>query len=102
MINEQFDKLTGLYTQKYFERRFEEEVSRTNRYKRPLTLMILEINYDYFKTDANVRWAMIYTILKQFGALLRKQLRNVDIGGRYSGETFVIVFPETNLEGGKI
>jgi len=96
------DKLTGLYVKKYFVKRLEEELARTRRYKRPLTLVLFEINYNYFMPDYNIRWAMVYTILKQFGALLLRQLRNVDIAGRYGGEMFSVLLPETPLTGGKI
>ncbi len=96
------DKLTGLYTQKYFNLRLEEELARTRRYKRPLTLIFFEINYNYFMPEYNIRWAMVYTILKQFGALLLRQLRNVDIAGRYGGEMFSVLLPETPIEGGEI
>lgn len=102
MIIENVDKLTGLYIQKYFEKRFQEELARTNRYKRPLTLVLFEINYNYFDSEFNVRWAMVYTILKQFGALLLRQLRNVDIAGRYGGDKFAVLLPETSIEGGKV
>lgn len=96
------DKLTGLYVKKYFVKRLEEELARTRRYKRPLTLILFEVNYNYFMPDYNIRWAMVYTILKQFGALLLRQLRNVDIAGRYGGEMFSVLLPETPLPGGKI
>ena len=96
------DKLTGLYTQKYFNLRLEEELARTRRYKRPLTLIFFEINYNYFMPEYNIRWAMVYTILKQFGALLLRQLRNVDIAGRYGGEMFSVLLPETPIDGGEI
>lgn len=96
------DKLTGLHDQKYFMARLEEELSRSRRYKRPLTVVLFEINYNYFMPEYNIRWAMVYTLLKQFGALLLRQLRNVDIGGRYGGEMFTVLLPETPLEGAKI
>ncbi|MCD4783714.1 MAG: GGDEF domain-containing protein [Candidatus Eremiobacteraeota bacterium] len=96
------DKLTGLYVKKYFVKRLEEELARTRRYKRPLTLILFEINYNYFMPEYNIRWAMVYTILKQFGALLLRQLRNVDLAGRYGGEMFSVLLPETPLIGGKI
>lgn len=96
------DKLTGLYNQKYFLKRLDEELARTRRYKRPLTVILLEINYGYYMQDYNIRWAMVYTILKQFGALLLRQLRNVDMAGRYGGELFTVLLPETPLDGSKI
>ena len=74
MMMQYIDKLTGLYVQKYFEKRLEEELARTLRYKRPLTILMFEINYNYFMPEFNIRWAMVYTVLKQFGSVLLKQL----------------------------
>lgn len=96
------DKLTGIYTEDYFIHRLEEELLRTGRYKRPLTLLSIEINYNFFMPDHNIRWSMNYTLLKQFGALLREQLRNIDIAGRYGGETFLVMLPETPMDGGVV
>jgi diguanylate cyclase (GGDEF)-like protein len=102
MAIENTDKLSGLYIQEYFEDRLEEELARSHRYDRPLTLLFMQINYKHYMPEINVRWGMVYTIIKQFGALLLKHLRNVDIAGRYCGENFMVMLPETPIEGGKI
>jgi diguanylate cyclase (GGDEF)-like protein len=96
------DRLTGLFVQKHFEDRLEEEIARTRRYKRPLTLLLFQINYNHFMPDTKIRWVMVYSILRQFGEIMSEQLRNVDIIGRYGGEQFAIALPETDLEGGRI
>ncbi len=102
MMMQYIDKLTGLYVQHYFEKRMDEELARTLRYKRPLTILMFEINYNYFMPDFNIRWAMVYTVLKQFGSVLLKQLRNVDLAGRYGGDQFMVLLPETPVDGGMI
>lgn len=96
------DKLTGLYDQKYFSDRLNEEIARAVRYKRPMSLILFEINYNYFIKDYDIRWGMSYTLFKQFGALINKVYRNVDLAGRYKGEYFAVVLPETPEEGGKM
>jgi two-component system, cell cycle response regulator len=102
MAIEYTDKLSGLFIQEYFEDRLEEELSRIVRYDRPLTLLFMQINYKHYMPEINVRWGMVYTIIKQFGALLLKHLRNVDLAGRYCGENFMVMLPETSIEGGKV
>jgi diguanylate cyclase (GGDEF)-like protein len=102
MAIENTDKLSGLYIQEYFEDRLEEELARAQRYSRPLTMLFMQINYQHFMPEVNVRWGMVYTIIKQFGSLLLKHLRNVDLAGRYGGEHFMVMLPETPIEGGKV
>ncbi|MBI2252299.1 MAG: GGDEF domain-containing protein [Armatimonadetes bacterium] len=92
---EERDKLTGLYVQEYFVKRLKEEINRSNRYKRPLALLLFEIDFNYFIKSYDIRWGMSYTILKQIGALLLKIYRNVDLAGRYEGELFGVILPET-------
>lgn len=96
------DKLTGLYQEKYFLFRLGEELSRSARYKRPLTLLCVSIDYDFFVKDYDIRWAMSYTIFKQFGALMGRTYRNVDLAGRTAGDSFLILLPETGDEGALI
>ena len=93
------DKLTGLYNKKYFEKRLKQEISRSQRYKRPLSLLLFEIDYNYFVKDYDVKWGITYTILKQFGALILKMYRDIDLAGRYEGESFIVILPETPPEG---
>lgn len=96
------DKLTGLYNPKHFNARIEEELARAARYKRPLTLILFEINFNYFIKEYDIRWGMSYTLFKQFGALINKLYRNVDLAGRYRGEYFAVMLPETPEEGAVI
>ncbi|MFH1454179.1 MAG: GGDEF domain-containing protein [Armatimonadota bacterium] len=96
------DKLTGLYNKKYFEKRLTNELERAKRYKRPLALLLFELDYNYFIKDYDVKWGVSYSILKQFGALILKIYRTVDLAGRYGGETFIAILPETPLEGARI
>lgn len=92
------DKLTGLYEQEYFEARLGEEVRRTIRYKRPLSLLMMEIDFYFYSPKTDIKWAFSYMIFKQFGSLLLRSFRTVDIAGRYEGEFFVVFLPETDEE----
>jgi diguanylate cyclase (GGDEF)-like protein len=93
------DKLTGLLLKKEFEFRLLHEVQRAMRYRRPLTLMVMEVDFGFFEKEINIRASMPYTIFKQLGPIILKQLRTVDFAGRIAGETFSAMMPETPLGG---
>lgn len=93
------DKLTGLLLEKEFADRLSIEVQRALRYRRPLTLLLAEVAFEQFQPDRNLRWSMPYTIYKQLGPLINRQLRKVDMAGRIGGDMFAILLPETGLSG---
>ena len=99
MLEKTTDKLTGLLIKKEFESRLVHEVQRAKRYQRPLTLMVIEVDWEHFEKDINIRAAMPYTIFKQLGPIITRKLRTVDFAGRIAGETFSAMLPETPLSG---
>jgi diguanylate cyclase (GGDEF)-like protein len=102
MAIENTDKLSGLSFRNILKTDLKKSSHVHSRYDRPLTLLFMQINYKHYMPEINVRWGMVYTIIKQFGALLLKHLRNVDLAGRYCGENFMVMLPETPIEGGKV
>ena len=84
------DGLTGLYCQKYFKDRLEEDIVKTVRMKQPLSLLMLDI--DGFKSY-NDKYGHIAgdIVLKSIGGLLKSSLEIGDIAARYGGEEFVVV-----------
>ncbi|HXE72915.1 MAG TPA: GGDEF domain-containing protein, partial [Candidatus Nitrosotenuis sp.] len=94
-----YDKLTGLYEKKYFLEHLDVEVARCGRYRRPLSVLMLEIDYTYFPSPADVRWSMGYLIFKQLGAILLATLRRMDMAARYEGDNVAAFLPETGEEG---
>ncbi|HDD35248.1 MAG TPA: GGDEF domain-containing protein [Candidatus Desulfofervidus auxilii] len=92
------DALTGLYNRRYFMERLEIEWERAKRYQRPISLLILDI--DHFKRINDTYGHLAGDkVLKTLGKLISKQLRKTEIAGRYGGEEFTILVPETNAEG---
>lgn len=94
------DKLTGLLLEKAFIERLEEETLRARRYKIPMSLIMLEVNFDFFEKNTDLKKSLSYSIYKQLSHLIKSTIRVVDVAGRYGGEYFVIFLPETDLEGG--
>jgi diguanylate cyclase (GGDEF)-like protein len=88
------DGLTGLYNFREFHRRLTEEAERSRRYSRPFSLLMLDI--DHFKAVNDTCGHLAGDeALRQFAALIRREVRPVDQVARYGGEEFVIVLPET-------
>jgi diguanylate cyclase (GGDEF)-like protein len=88
------DGLTGLYNQTYIKARLQEEIYRSERYKYPFSLVM--IDFDEFKAF-NDRHGHVAgdRVLKATGELLQEKIRSSDICGRYGGEEFLILMPQT-------
>lgn len=90
------DGLTGLYNHRYTYERLEEEVSKAERYSRPLSLMMIDI--DNFKGINDTQGHRAGDeVLVGVAQTLKDTLRSVDVVGRYGGEEFVVILPETSL-----
>jgi diguanylate cyclase (GGDEF)-like protein len=92
------DPLTGIANRQAVLTRVEEELVRATRYKRPLSVIIVDL--DHFKrcNDAHGH-AAGDVILRHVAQLLARSVREVDVAGRYGGEEFLIVVPETDADG---
>lgn len=90
------DALTGLPNRYAFEDRFALELQRFVRFDRPSVLAIFDI--DHFKAinDEHGHTAGD-RVIKVIGNLIAKRLRKVDFFGRYGGEEFVAILPETDI-----
>jgi two-component system cell cycle response regulator len=88
------DGLTKLYNSRSFYTQLELEVDRTNRYKHPLSLLLLDI--DHFK-DYNDTFGHLEgdKVLVRFGQIIKTCLRTNDSAYRYGGEEFTVILPET-------
>jgi len=91
------DPLTALFNRGYVEDRFAVELSRARRYGNALTLAVIDA--DRFKALNDTHGhAAGDVVLKKIGALLRDSFRQSDTIGRYGGEEFVVLLPETGIE----
>lgn len=92
------DSLTGMHMREFFFSELHREFKRARRHNRPLAVGMIDI--DRFK-EINDRYghAVGDEILRQLGDIFREALREGDICGRYGGEEFSIVFPETETKG---
>lgn len=92
------DSLTGLLNRQHLMERLEEEMDRTSRYRRPLSLMLMDL--DHFK-EVNDKHGHLAgdAVLVTSASRILQSLRKSDFAGRYGGEEFCVVLPETGLDG---
>jgi diguanylate cyclase (GGDEF)-like protein len=88
------DALTGLYNRWFVLEKIDSEMNRALRHGSPMSLLMLDI--DHFKR-VNDTWGHGAgdQVLQAIGQLLRDSCRVYDVPGRYGGEEFCIVLPET-------
>lgn len=90
------DELTGIYNRRHFQNVLHMEWKRASRFRRPLSLLMLDV--DYFKkfndTFGHVKGD---EALKFLTGVLSEHIREVDTLARFGGEEFVLLLPDTSL-----
>ena len=91
-----FDPLTGLYNRQAILGKLHELINRAKRYKEYFSLSMLDI--DHFK-KVNDRYGHLIgdDVLEKIAVLIRRNIRDTDIAGRYGGEEFIIILPQADL-----
>lgn len=96
------DGLTRVYVVRYFKQRCREEIKRSRRYGKPLSLIIWDI--DHFK-QVNDTFGHIVgdRVLHEVASIIKRSARtDIDLVARYGGEEFVLLLPETDLKGATV
>jgi two-component system cell cycle response regulator len=90
------DGLTNLSNRKHLDSLLAEEIQRAHRHARDLSLLMLDI--DHFKTINDIHGHLAGDrVIAGMAMLLRQRLRSGDKLGRYGGEEFCAILPETAL-----
>ena len=95
IIEATYDQMTGILNRASFIKSVNVALSLCARKGRPVSLLLMDI--DNFKMINDTHGHQIGDIvLKEFALKIKEQLRNYDIFGRYGGEEFLILLPETD------
>lgn len=96
------DSLSKLCVRRYFERRMEEEIRRSQRHQFEFCLLMIDI--DFFKRFNDTYGHLVGDeVIREVASEVKNQVRNgVDIVSRYGGEEIVVLLPQTPQEPGEM
>jgi len=95
------DALTGIANRRQLFEVGERELSRARRFNRPLSALMLDIDF-YKQVNDTHGHAVGDQVLRVVARCCLEQLRDSDVVARYGGEEFAIMCLETDLAGGRI
>ena len=90
------DSLTGLYNRRYFFAFAENEIERSKRYNKHLSIIMMDIDH-FKKINDSFGHQVGDQVLKEIADICLAILRKVDVMCRYGGEEFVVLLPETEV-----
>ena len=91
------DVLTGLFNRGHVDDRLAMEISRARRYSKPLTIAVIDVDHFKALNDAHGHVSGD-NVLRNIGSILRNSFRESDMAGRYGGEEFIVILPETAMD----
>ncbi|MDH5325521.1 MAG: diguanylate cyclase [Gammaproteobacteria bacterium] len=91
------DPLTGLHNRLAYEEHIDQEYHRWNRYRQPLVIMVVDIDF-FKKINDTYGHRAGDKALRLIAGNLQSKLRQTDFLARYGGEEFVVLMPQTHLE----
>lgn len=92
------DALTGLPNRRALDERLQAEIHRSARFNHPLSVGLIDID-DFKSINDQLGHQAGDAVLRQFSEALERELRSIDVVGRFGGEEFLMILPETASEG---
>ena len=89
------DSLTGLYNRGYIDDAIQAEIKRTERYGGSISLIMADIDY-FKKFNDSYGHQVGDKVLCNVSELLKKNIRNTDTIGRWGGEEFIVICPNSS------
>jgi len=92
------DPMTGLYNYRQFSKSLDYEIKRSRRTGAALSIIMIDIDEfkSYNDTFGHLEGDQL---LKDLGKIFKNHLREMDIACRYAGDEFVLIFPDTDIQG---
>lgn len=90
------DELTGIRNRRSFNEMMEREIGIASRYRRPLSLMLLDLDH-FKKINDTMGHAIGDEVLRVAAEVLSKAVRETDVPFRFGGEEFAVLMAETDL-----
>lgn len=91
------DPMTGLFNRRHFESQLGKEIDRYQRFGHPFSFIIIDLDY-LKKINDTLGHHFGDEAIKHIGNVLKRSVRDVDTVGRFGGEEFVVLLPETDLK----
>lgn len=91
------DKLTGAYNRHYLDKALSKQLALAQNHNRPLSIALFDLDY-FKKVNDNFGHQIGDAVLKFFTDLVKNNIRSTDVFGRWGGEEFLLIFPETNKQ----
>lgn len=95
------DSLTGLPNKRSLEEALRRDLARAHREGRPLSLLVVDLDHFKLINDEHGHSAGDLVLI-QLGRTLKDAIRVGDVAGRFGGEEFVLVLPNTDIDGAAI
>jgi diguanylate cyclase (GGDEF)-like protein len=92
------DGLTDLANRRQFEEALASEISRAERFGGSLSLILADLD-DFKQVNDQHGHQAGDDVLREFAAVLRDTVRDIDLAARYGGEEFAVLLPQTDLVG---
>lgn len=100
-ISSSIDKLTGTLTRKFLEDTLERQINQSFVHEKSFSIIIFDL--DNFKgINDSFGHQTGDKVLKELCNIILKNIRRMDVCGRYGGEEFIIILPDTDITGAKI
>jgi diguanylate cyclase (GGDEF)-like protein/hemerythrin-like metal-binding protein len=93
-----WDRLTGIHNRSFFDIRLHEEISLSNRYATPLSIIYFDLDH-FKKVNDSFGHGHGDAVLRKISEALHAHLRSCDVFARWGGEEFAILMPSTTLLG---